>query len=51
MLALVIYSQIVLIPILGSILLGLVNERKRNELLLKDAIRTLNIVGVSRGNR
>lgn len=38
-----------LIAINGLILLGMRNERLRNERMLRDAMKTLRIVGISRG--
>ena len=48
-LVVIVYTQMILIPILGLILLGLREERKRKELLLKECLKALRIVGVSRG--
>lgn len=49
MVSLIIATQVILIPILGGFFLGIRNERKRTEALLKESIKALRIVGVSRG--
>lgn len=41
--------SITFIPVLGLILLGIRQERLRNELLLKESLRALRVVGISRG--
>ena len=45
----IVVSQVILIPILGLIFIGIRNERKITELLLKDAIKALRMVGITRG--
>lgn len=44
-----IYSQLVLIPILGGLFFALKKQNDRRELLMGEAIKALRIIAVSRG--
>ena len=49
MVALIVWSQVTLIPILGALLVGIKAENDRKERILKTALRALGIVVTSRG--
>lgn len=46
---LIIYSQVVLIPICGLILLGMRNERINRDRQMRELMKSLQIISISRG--
>lgn len=49
MLLVFVWTQIILVPILGLLFLGIRRERQLAEQNMREAIRALRIVGISRG--
>ena len=46
----ILMTQVVLIPVLGGLWYGIREERLKTQRMLWDAIKTLRVVGTSRGN-